>query len=87
MINIELDISDTERISLLKRLVDVLNENNVDYCIGFGTLLGCIRDKKMIPWDYDIDIGTVEINKVLSLIPKFEEKSLVVNYFPGTKLN
>ena len=47
----------------LKSLIDILTENKINYWICHGTLLGIIRDKQLIPWDHDIDIGVIE-NKI-----------------------
>lgn len=30
--------------------------NNIGYCVEFGSLLGLIRDNGFIPWDYDMDV-------------------------------
>ena len=43
-------------ISLSFDLMDVLDEYNVKHWLGFGTLLGCLRDGGVIPWDDDVDI-------------------------------
>lgn len=39
---------------------DILERNNINYTIMFGTLLGAIRHKGFIPWDLDMDIGIIE---------------------------
>ena len=49
-------------IEIIKLMIDVKNiiENlSIDYWIEGGTLLGAIREKKLIPWDHDIDMGMI----------------------------
>lgn len=41
---------------VLKQLDAFCQENNLTYFLTFGTLIGAIRHKDIIPWDYDIDI-------------------------------
>lgn len=41
---------------LLARLIEVCEENNLMYCVFYGTLLGTVRHKGYIPWDDDVDI-------------------------------
>jgi len=41
-------------------LKHILKENNIKYWADFGTLLGLIRDKKLIKNDGDIDLGLWE---------------------------
>ena len=36
--------------------IKILNKKKIDYWICHGTLLGLVRDKKLIKWDNDIDI-------------------------------
>ena len=47
-----------EKVDLnLIEIINILNKNKIEYWICQGTLLGIIRDKKLIPWDHDIDIA------------------------------
>ena len=43
--------------------ISILNKNKVDYWVCHGTLLGIIRDGKLIEWDNDIDIGVIKSEK------------------------
>ena len=53
----------------LKILIDLFNKHKINYWICHGTLLGIIRDKKLIPWDHDIDIGVLENEISRKIIP------------------
>lgn len=44
------------RISILATIIDYCNQNNLDYFVGFGSMLGAVRENRMIEWDYDIDV-------------------------------
>lgn len=58
----------------LKEVTKVLNKNNIFYWIDSGTLLGMVRDGKLLSGDIDIDISipNTEKEKVLKLMPEFE---------------
>ena len=48
-----------------KNLVDsvkILEDIHQNYWVCHGTLLGIIRDKNLIPWDNDIDLGVWKKN-------------------------
>jgi phosphorylcholine metabolism protein LicD len=64
------------KINLLRRVVQVLNENKIDYVIYYGTLLGAIRNNDFIPWDNDIDIMVFNIDKINLLRNEFEKQGL-----------
>lgn len=43
-----------------KRVISIFSKNNIPYWVDQGTLLGIIRDKKIIPWEWDLDFGVFE---------------------------
>ncbi|WP_051590843.1 diacylglycerol cholinephosphotransferase Mf1 [Mycoplasmopsis felifaucium] len=43
-------------LKLLNEFIDILDKNNLNYSLVYGTALGFYRDKKMIDWDCDIDV-------------------------------
>ena len=56
------------------KAINILNSNRVKYWVCNGTALGLIRDKSLIPWDPDIDIGILENEKYRKIIPKILKK-------------
>ena len=56
-------------INTLMRITTLLKNNNIEYFIMFGTLLGYIRDGSIIDQDDDVDIyvHTSQYNKIKNL--------------------
>ena len=46
-----------------------LSKHNIKHWLMYGTLLGCVRNKDVIPYDYDFDFGILfsDIDKILSI--------------------
>ena len=43
-------------LNMLSQLNAICEENGINYSLGFGSMLGAVRDHGIIPWDDDIDI-------------------------------
>ena len=70
-------------VEILDFVVSVCEENNLEYCLAYGSALGAYRHKGFIPWDDDLDIGMLrdDYNHFLELAPSklssfYELKSL-----------
>ncbi len=47
----------THLYEILRDVVSVLEEKKLTYFMTYGTFLGAIRHKGIIPWDTDVDLG------------------------------
>ncbi len=89
--NISFDSNEEKRaISLLFDVKKIIEELSLRYWIEGGTLLGAVRDKKLIPWDHDIDMGMINSSdlEIKKLIKKLKKKFYVsVKSFDDTEGN
>tara|TARA_Y100000992_G_scaffold247959_1_gene179511 strand:+ start:1501 stop:3555 length:2055 start_codon:yes stop_codon:yes gene_type:complete len=74
---------------LLKKVVSILDDNNIPYYLDCGTLLGCIRENGLIKKDSDIDL-TVHLSywDILNAIDFNNyglERTRTLNGFPNKK--
>ncbi len=47
-------------LEMLKKVTDILDSRGVEYWLEGGTLLGIVREKRLLPWDNDMDISITE---------------------------
>ena len=59
-------------LALLKELDYVCKQNNIQYWIDFGSVLGAVRHKGFIPWDDDVDTGMLreDYNRIIDAFKK-----------------
>ena len=57
-------------LKMLKDVTNLLDDNNIEYWLEGGTLLGVIRENRLLPWDNDMDISVKEeeYSKLLDII-------------------
>ena len=61
-----------EMLEILNYIVDLCEKHNLKVFLDGGTLLGCYRDNKIIPWDDDVDISLIK-SDYLKLIKILKE--------------
>ena len=54
---IPMDIQNAEKILL--EIKELMDELNVIFFLRHGTCLGAVRDAQLIPWDDDLDLGSI----------------------------
>ena len=65
-----------DTVEFCKKMTDFLTENNIQYFISSGTLIGAMRHKGFVPWDDDFDTGVLreDFEKVKKILKdNFEE--------------
>ena len=54
---------------MLRKVCGILDKNNIPYVLEGGTLLGIVRENRLLPWDNDLDITIIEqdMDRVLNI--------------------
>ena len=46
--------------TMLRKVTDLFDKLGIEYVLDFGTLLGIVRENRLLPWDTDLDISIAE---------------------------
>lgn len=75
-------------VEILFSIDQICREHGLTYMIFYGTLLGAVRHKGLIPWDDDIDIVMTrkDYNKLAEIINtgNYSVRFIDINYNPDT---
>ena len=73
---------------VLLEIRQLLNDINIIFFLRHGTCLGAVRDGKLIPWDDDIDIGSIiglhdlDVRSIYKAADRFKEAGFTVKILP-----
>ncbi len=72
-----------DAIKVLKIVIGTLNKYKIEYYLDFGTLIGAVREKGLIPWDCDVDISLVneeDYKKIPQVLKEIQDKYRLRTY-------
>ena len=68
----------------LKDIKEIFDKHSINFWLDWGTLLGAIRDGKIIKWDGDTDLGMIEddFKRVCSILPEIKKRGFFIDFPP-----
>jgi hypothetical protein len=80
-------IEEKKAIETLRKIKKILDKHKINYWLDEGTLLGAVREKKLIEWDHDIDLAIwyEDLTKITSVMGELEKVGVEFCFFEGKK--
>lgn len=74
-------------VETLRKIKKILDKHNINYWLDEGTLLGAVREKKLIEWDYDIDLSIwyEDLEKIIPLFDEISKAGVEICFFEWKK--
>ncbi len=80
--------AEAKAVMLLEKIADLLEKDGNEYWLDGGTLLGAVRDGKLIPWDHDLDLGLkYKSDEQIRNLVKSLKKKFYVRVLPFSRKN
>lgn len=69
-------MNEESMVKSLREIKDIFDKNGIKFWLECGTLLGAVRDGKIIEWDSDVDLGMWydDAKQVTSVFPDFRKR-------------
>ena len=67
-------------LKMLKKVTNLLDKEDILYSLKAGTLLGIIRENRLLPWDNDIDICITQdyYDLLINTLPKLKKLGYII---------